>query len=1784
MSNKQNYRAININHHIYINTKIMKKLLIIAFILFSFFNIKAQEAVYVGTDQGSTYYVPTFEVEEYGYTQQIYKASEIGPAGNLMYIRFKRQSSGSVTRNVDVYLKHTTKTKFNGPTDWISVTSADKVYSGNVDYGTTGWFQITLDEPFQYNGTDNLVICIDDNTGSFTSYQTYSAYQAQEEAISAHSISQNFDPTNMSSVAGSRLPAKNYICLGMIYTSQTELVMTPNPLNLGSRPNGYWMRPITAKFSNDGMPATITNLTTGNSHVIPSAVSFPYEMNYHDTLAVDFTTSGGSAGNINGNITLTYQNRATATFPYQGTVYTPVSPDVWELAQNVTSLPYNNTFSNVYDNYLLPGNEPDGKDAVYKVVLAEDALFNASVSGANGKIAVYEQGFKGEGGPGKTNNYTGPVIAEPQPFINEWLQYDDGSFQQMIGAGGNFTWAVKFTPSQLSQFNDDVMLTKLKFYEGPETGNATLKIMQGGDWTPEEELAFKNIQFTGLSGWRTLVLDNAVDIDRSRTLWIIFSNYDIEFPAASCAYNGDGNSCMFSPTGEYFVPTTYYNINCTFMIRGFVTNVVTGREMPIEPKSNSINNMVMIAGTYYVVASSTANSGSVSLSKTTIPSPVAATAPTPSNNSTGVTNPSHLAWTLGQYTTEYQVLLGTTNPPTTVAVAWTHDLRQDYIAANLQNHTKYYWRVNERNSSGVTNGTVWSFTTKINEPSALNPDHTNINEGDNVILSWNYEPDRAFRGFNIYKNDVKINGNTPVNAYSYTVSGLTYNTQGYKFNVTAVYNEGESAYSNDAYVYVSGASGLSGHVFEQDGTTPIANATVRFKGRNILGDVINITFQTDSNGYYEGDVDAGSYRVSASKNGYTTTTLSNNVNIIFGQAQTVNINMIESYGTVSNVTVQAQSNTANISWSGKGDRSFSGYKVYRTLAENEVYTSANTNVVATGLSGTSCSDNSWANAAPGVYKFGVAKCYAGNRTEHNTVYACNVYDGSLPFGYISYNITNPTSTATVINANLDLRGGDYYDGYVYAYDGNRNFYQIDYQTGAIVYQRQTTMLMVDCAFDYSTGRMYGTYAGNIYIINLADGEATLVGNTGLQSLHTLACTLNGRLYGISYSDGILYTINKNTAEITAIGPTGQDCLVVQSANFDHNTETLYWAGYDDNTHGFLATVDVETAETTIFATNTGEQTSWFIPFDENLHNAPIQNANEGVIVWSEGVDKDMTTTVTVNVSLEDGGNVAGTHVGFVGEDGTEYNATLNETGTYTFNNFRRGAYTITIDKAGYITYSEDVTIWDNATITAVLQVYKAAPRNLFVSSTGYAMWDNNTTPACDYYYYQGDFVTHPGMGYNGADASAVCGMSAGATSFGKNGRYTHSDGYYLFTDEFVCDGPAIINSMEFYAYQSQSGTTSTMTGLYIQIYDGCPREGGNVIWGDLNQNLLSSTGFMNAYRVSELYYGLSYTANPIMYLDADNLGIHLDAGTYWVVVGFRGNDDLDGPYGVPVSIWDEPESGNSLWKYWDGWTENYDGAGVKGITMILSGNRIREQRETKTISGYEVRLNDETYANVTTPYIQFDTENLIPGQQYTTSVKTVYGSESSSYSYFTWTYNPCENYESPLSINAVLESKGIIINWDMSNINEDEVVGSYVYRDGIQLFEHPISENTYVDHNIEAGLHTYSVRVVYGNESTLTDWYSMSCPISVDINYDGLDEQYDYNINVYPNPTDGLLNIEGESIKMVTVVNTLGQVMAVENNCENGVKIDMSLFENGVYIIKVLIKNDSILHFVTIRQ
>ena len=70
------------------------------------------------------------------------------------------------------------------------------------------------------------------------------------------------------------------------------------------------------------------------------------------------------------------------------------------------------------------------------------------------------------------------------------------------------------------------------------------------------------------------------------------------------------------------------------------------------------------------------------------------------------------------------------------------------------------------------------------------------------------------------------------------------------------------------------------------------------------------------------------------------------------------------------------------------------------------------------------------------------------------------------------------------------------------------------------------------------------------------------------------------------------------------------------------------------------------------------------------------------------------------------------------------------------------------------------------------------------------------------------------------------------------------------------------------------------------------------------------------------------------------------------------------------------------------------------------------------------------------------------------------------------------------------------------------------------------------------------------------------------LTYEGTDE----SIQVYPNPTNGLLNVNGNGTMHITVSNLLGQKM-METIAEGNITFDLSRFESGMYFVRIETKN-----------
>ena len=186
----------------------------------------------IGESSGNNTYLPSFNYYNYSLTQQIYTSGEIGSAGTINWIAFYNEGAAK-TRTYDFYLKATEKTSFSSNADWITVAASDKVFSGIVTMAENNWTIINFTTPFEYDGTSNLVLVADDNTGEYTNlpHMTCSVFNTNEnQAIYVYNDNTNFDPMSPPTASTSYnevLSVKNHILLG-IEAAVVEQTVTLN--------------------------------------------------------------------------------------------------------------------------------------------------------------------------------------------------------------------------------------------------------------------------------------------------------------------------------------------------------------------------------------------------------------------------------------------------------------------------------------------------------------------------------------------------------------------------------------------------------------------------------------------------------------------------------------------------------------------------------------------------------------------------------------------------------------------------------------------------------------------------------------------------------------------------------------------------------------------------------------------------------------------------------------------------------------------------------------------------------------------------------------------------------------------------------------------------------------------------------------------------------------------------------------------------------------------------------------------------------------------------------------------------------------------------------------------------------------------------------------------------------------------------------------------------------------------------------------------------------------------
>ena len=117
-------------------------------------------------------YLPLYTGTNYSYTQQLVLANELSGSGEISALSFRYSGSTTMTEhtNCTISMGHTTKSSFGN--DFVNPDSLTIVYTGSIR-SEEDWGRLIFQTPFVYNGYDNLVIAIDDNSGRHsTSYSS----------------------------------------------------------------------------------------------------------------------------------------------------------------------------------------------------------------------------------------------------------------------------------------------------------------------------------------------------------------------------------------------------------------------------------------------------------------------------------------------------------------------------------------------------------------------------------------------------------------------------------------------------------------------------------------------------------------------------------------------------------------------------------------------------------------------------------------------------------------------------------------------------------------------------------------------------------------------------------------------------------------------------------------------------------------------------------------------------------------------------------------------------------------------------------------------------------------------------------------------------------------------------------------------------------------------------------------------------------------------------------------------------------------------------------------------------------------------------------------------------------------------------------------------------------------------------------------------------------------------------------------------------------------------------
>lgn len=210
-------------------------------------------------------------------------------------------------------------------------------------------------------------------------------------------------------------------------------------------------------------------------------------------------------------------------------------------------------------------------------------------------------------------------------------------------------------------------------------------------------------------------------------------------------------------------------------------------------------------------------------------------------------------------------------------------------------------------------------------------------------------------------------------------------------------------------------------------------------------------------------------------------------------------------------------------------------------------------------------------------------------------------------------------------------------------------------------------------------------------------------------------------------------------------------------------------------------------------------------------------------------------------------------------------------------------------------------------------------------------------------YDAGPIVTAATGGAGGAPVSMVQ-TSLGLTVLGYS-----ANGSFSLADDFATHGAWCVEAIELFCYQTTT-TSPSITGVWLEIYNGDPSAGGVPIVGSpgFANNLMATPGYTVVNTMANVYRALESTptdatrpvqsvlvtlANPVTLNSA-----LVPGGRYFLRWTFTGSG-VSGPFVPPITVWNSATTGNALQSTSTGtWSGIVSGTAPQGLPFALYGS------------------------------------------------------------------------------------------------------------------------------------------------------------------------------------------------------------------------------------------------------